>query len=248
MLARQNTDSFQFYHVPKIKDAYKRYVREFVNRYKDSPTIFAWELCNEPRCGADPDRNLPRSPDGCDPDVMSAWTEEMSDYIRSLDPWHMITWGGEGAFNRPDFDDWAYDGTDGSDFDHEMTLRNIDFGTFHLYPDWWSKSVPWSNRWIEDHAEVGRDVGKPVIFEEYGWLTPERRLEYLGQVRNETRTQVLGHWQSLTREHGMPDMYWQFGCCGYSYGCNHNDGFTVYLEDEEAQTLVYEHAALVNQS
>lgn len=33
---------------------------------------------------------------------------------------------------------------------------------------------------------------------------------------------------------------------GYSYGCNHNDGFTIYLEDDEAQTLIYDHAAIVN--
>ncbi|CRK22985.1 hypothetical protein BN1723_018034, partial [Verticillium longisporum] len=136
-----------FYRVPEIKDAYKRYVKAFVERYKDSPTIFAWELMNEPRCGADGVRNLPRSPAGCNPAVMSAWTDEMSTFVRSIDPYHLITWGGEGAFNR-ESDDWAYNGADGSDFDHEMTLKNIDFGTFHLYPDWWSKTVEWSNQWI----------------------------------------------------------------------------------------------------
>lgn len=51
----------QFYTVPKIKNAFKRYVKAMVTRYKDSPAIFAWELANEPRCGADGVRNLPRS-------------------------------------------------------------------------------------------------------------------------------------------------------------------------------------------
>ncbi|KAH7347692.1 mannan endo-1,4-beta-mannosidase [Plectosphaerella cucumerina] len=234
-----------FYREPEVKDAFKRYVKEFVTRYKDSPAIFAWELANEPRCGADGKRNLPRSPDGCNPEVMSAWTEELSDYVRSLDPYHLITWGGEGAFNR-ESEDWAYNGADGSDFDHEMTLKNIDFGTYHLYPDWWSKSVEWSNQWIVDHAEVGVTANKPVVFEEYGWLEADKRLEWLGQVRNETRTEVIGHWLELAREVNHGAMYWQFGYCGYSYGCNHNDGFTIYLESEEAQELVYEHAALVN--
>ncbi|KAM0587030.1 hypothetical protein ACHAPN_009236, partial [Verticillium nonalfalfae] len=234
-----------FYRVPEIKDAYKRYVKAFVERYKDSPTIFAWELMNEPRCGADGVRNLPRSPAGCNPAVMSAWTDEMSTFVRSIDPYHLITWGGEGAFNR-ESDDWAYNGADGSDFDHEMTLKNIDFGTFHLYPDWWSKTVEWSNQWIVDHGAVGRDVGKPVVFEEYGWLQPDKRLEYLGQVRNETRLEVISHWQELSIEGGMPDMYWQYGYCGYSYGCNHNDGFTIYLNDTEADVLIYQHAAKVN--
>ena len=137
----------------------------------------------------------------------------MSDYIRSLDPYHMITWGGEGAFNR-ESEDWAYNGADGSDFDHEMTFKNIDFGTYHLYPDWWSKTVEWSNQWIVDHAEVGEAVNKPVVFEEYGWLTPDRRLEYLGQVRNETREEVIGQWLELAREVNHPALYWQYGYCG----------------------------------
>jgi mannan endo-1,4-beta-mannosidase len=29
----------------------------------------------------------------------------------------------------------------------------------------------------------------------------------------------------------MPDMYWQFGFSGYSYGRNHDDGFTIYLDE-----------------
>jgi mannan endo-1,4-beta-mannosidase len=204
----------------------------------------AWEIANEPRCGADGVRNLPRS-DNCTPELLSSWTEEMADYIRSLDKHHLITWGGEGAFNR-ESDDWAYNGADGSDFDHEIRIKNIDFGVFHLYPDWWSKTVEWSNQWIIDHGKVSREVKKPVVFEEYGWLTPEKRKEYLGTERNETRIEVLSKWQDLSIKYGMPDHYWQFGYCGYSYGCNHNDGFTIYLEDKEAKPLIYQHAARVN--
>jgi mannan endo-1,4-beta-mannosidase len=44
----------------------------------------------------------------------------------------------------------------------------------------------------------------------------------------------------------MSDMYWQFGYSGYSYGRNHDDGFTIFLEDAEAKKLVYEHAKKVN--
>ncbi|KAF6793824.1 mannan endo-1,4-beta-mannosidase C [Colletotrichum sojae] len=233
-----------FYHVPKIKDAFKRYVKEMVTRYKDSPAIMAWELGNEPRCGADGVRNLPRS-DDCTPERLGAWIEEMSAYVKSLDKHHLVTWGGEGGFNI-ESDDWAYNGADGSDFDHELALPNIDFGTFHSYPDWWSKTVEWTEQWIRDHAASGRAVGKPVVHEEYGWLTPDKRLEYLGIVDDTPREEVLGKWQAISLEEEMPDMYWQYGYSGYSYGRNHNDGFTIYLDDAEAQTLVYEHAAKVN--
>ncbi|KAL2141976.1 hypothetical protein VTI28DRAFT_1758 [Corynascus sepedonium] len=234
-----------FYTVPKIKDAFKRYVKEIVTRYKDSPTIFAWELANEPRCGADGVRNLPRS-DNCTPDVLSSWISEMSTYIKSIDPNHLVTWGGEGGFNG-DSDDWAYNGSDGGDFDHELSLDTIDFGVFHSYPDWWSKTVEWTNQWIRDHAAAGRKAGKPVVHEEYGWLTPDKRLEYTGVVDNRTRIEVIGGWQKTTVEEKLAgSMYWQYGYSEYSYGRNHDDGFTIYLDDEEAQTLVYGHAEDMN--
>ncbi|KAH7313757.1 putative mannan endo-1,4-beta-mannosidase C [Stachybotrys elegans] len=234
-----------FYHVPVIKDAFKRYVREIVTRYKDSPAIMAWELGNEPRCGADSVRNLPRSPAGCNPEVIGAWIQEMSAFIKELDPYHLVTWGGEGGFNI-ESDDWAYNGADGGDFDHELTYETIDFGTFHSYPDWWTKTVAWTDQWIKDHAASGRRAGKPVVHEEYGWLTDEARLEYIGTVSNWTRLEAVGLWQATSLAEKMPDMFWQFGYSEYSYGRNHNDGFTIYLDDTEAQQLVYEHASNVN--
>ncbi|RSL89287.1 putative mannan endo-1,4-beta-mannosidase C [Fusarium floridanum] len=233
-----------FYRLPQIKKAYKRYVKTMVNRYKNSPAIMAWELGNEPRCGADGVRNLPRS-ENCTPKLLSDWVEEMSAYIKSLDPYHLVTWGGEGGFNI-ESDDWAYNGSDGGDFDHEIAIPTIDFGVFHSYPDWWTKTVAWSNQWIIDHAKSAAKVGKPVVHEEYGWLTPEARKEYLNTTRPETRSEVLGKWQKIQVEKKMPGMYWQFGYGGYSYGKNHNDGFTIYLEDMEAKQLVYKHAKEMN--
>ncbi|SPO02591.1 probable Probable mannan endo-1,4-beta-mannosidase C [Cephalotrichum gorgonifer] len=233
-----------FYRLPVIKAAFKNYVKAFVTRYKNSPTIMAWEIANEPRCGADGVRNLPRSED-CTVELVSGWIDEMSTFIKSIDPHHLVTWGGEGGFNI-DSDDWAYNGADGGDFDHEIALKNIDFGVFHSYPDWWSKTVEWTNQWIRDHAESGRKAGKPVVHEEYGWLTPEARESNGKPAQNQTRLEVVGGWQKIAFEEKMPDMYWQYGYSGYSYGRNHDDGFTIFLDDEEAQPLVYDHAAKMN--
>ena len=93
----------------------------------------AWELANEPRCGADGVRNLPRSKN-CTPEIITEWIDEMSTYVKSLDKDHLVTWGGEGGFNRPS-DDGFYNGFDGGDYDKELALKNVDFGTFHTYPD-----------------------------------------------------------------------------------------------------------------
>ncbi|KAI1459636.1 glycoside hydrolase family 5 protein [Annulohypoxylon moriforme] len=233
-----------FYRLPQIKDAYKRYISTFISRYQDSPTIMAWELANEPRCGGDAVRNLPVS-SNCTPATLTTWIDEMSAFIKSVDPNHLVTWGGEGGFNR-DSDDWAYNGSDGGDFDANLALPNIDFGVFHTYPDWWTKTVSWADQWIRDHATAAREAGKPVVHEEYGWMTPEVREQNGIPASNATRIEVEGGWQKIMVEEGMSDMYWQYGFSGYSYGRNHNDGFTIYLDDEEARTLVYDHAKEVN--
>ncbi|KAF2744450.1 glycoside hydrolase family 5 protein [Sporormia fimetaria CBS 119925] len=234
-----------FYRLPQIKTAFKRYIKEIVTRYAKSPAIMAWELGNEPRCGADGTRNLPRSA-SCTPSLITDWISEMSTYIKSLDKNHLVTWGGEGGFNYAGNPDGFYNGYDGGDFETELALPNVDFGTFHSYPDWWSKTVEWTNQWIRDHAAAARKVGKPVVHEEYGFLTPEKRQEYLGKTSNSTRVEALGLWQATMLKEKMPDMYWQFGYSGYSYGRNHDDGFTIFLDDAEAKTLVYEHAKKVN--
>lgn len=64
-----------------------------------------------------------------------------------------------------------------------------------------------------------------------GWLTPDKRKEYVGTVVNTTRIEALGLWQQAALEEKMPDMYWQFGYSDYSYGRNHDDGFTIYLDE-----------------
>jgi mannan endo-1,4-beta-mannosidase len=166
----------QFYRLPQIKSAFKRYIKALITRHKNNPTILAWELANEARCGADGVRNLPRSPAGCSPELITAWYDEMSSYIKSLDPHHLVTTGSEGGFNV-ESEDWAYNGADGSDFDAELGLKNIDFGTFHSYPDWWSKTVEWTVQWIEDHGAAMRGARKPVVHEEYGEFFRERERE-----------------------------------------------------------------------
>lgn len=196
------------------------------------------------RCAADGTRNLPSSGD-CTPELLLEWVDEISTHIKSVDANHLVATGGEGAFNRQS-DDHFYNGGDGNDFDGELKLRNIDFGVFHSYPDWWSKTVEWTNQWIRDHAEAGRTAGKPVVHEEYGWMTDKARQEQLGKTADKGRIEVLGGWQAISIEEKISDMFWQFGFSGYSSGRNHDDGFTIFLDDEEAKPLVYDHAKAMN--
>ncbi|PQM43934.1 hypothetical protein VE01_10830 [Pseudogymnoascus verrucosus] len=235
-----------FFHSPKIVNAFKKYTAAVVSRYKDSPAIFAWELSNEPRCGADGTRNLPRSAGtNCSHVMVTDWIADMGKFIKGIDKKHMVTWGGEGEFYEEGNEDWAYAGADGGHFYNELALQEMDFGTFHLYPDWWDKTAEWANKWVADHGKAQVKLNKPVLFEEYGWLHPEDRLAFVNRTvpANQTRVAVIGEWQKIALQYKMSDAYWQLGVCGLSTGCNHNDGFTIYLNNtEESRPLIFQHA------
>ncbi|MDS0526347.1 cellulase family glycosylhydrolase [Clostridium sp. SHJSY1] len=154
-----------FFTNEACKTAYKNYVNHFLNRtnsltgvkYKDDPTIMTWELANEPRCGADTSGV-----------TLYNWVKEMSEYIKSIDPDHMVAVGDEGFFNRKGSSDYDYNGGAGVDWEKIITIPSIDYGTYHLYPDGWGRSVEWGTQWIKDHIDAAKAVNKPSVLEEYG--------------------------------------------------------------------------------
>jgi len=163
----------QFYTDPAIRQNYKDWVATLVNRvntitgvrYSDDPAIFSWELANEPRCI---NASLPTS-GTCTQQTLLDWADEMSTYITSVDPNHMVSIGDEGFLDWGRGEDWPYNGTDGVDHEALTSLPNVDFGTFHLYPDHWSRDPQWGTTWIDDHMTAAADYGKPVILEEFGY-------------------------------------------------------------------------------
>lgn len=54
-------------------------------RYRDDPTIMAWNLMNEPRCYQ------------CTNEV-GLWIREMAPYVKSQDPNHLLSVGSEGFY------------------------------------------------------------------------------------------------------------------------------------------------------
>ncbi len=216
-----------FYTDPRVKQAYKDYVAHLVNRvnvftgvaYKDDPFIFAWGLANEPRM-----RNYESYDDlvGWQPDTITRWAEEMSDYIRSIDPNHLISVGDEGFYAGRQ--GALYSGEDGVDHEALIGLENIDYTTFHLYPDHWGKPVTWGEQWIEDHLDSARRVGKPAVLEEYNVAVKrdERTLEIVSG--GERRATALARWNERLQLRGAAGaMFWMLA--GY------DDGARAYYKD-----------------
>jgi mannan endo-1,4-beta-mannosidase len=168
----QRQHHHEFYTDPEIKQTYKSWLHHVITRtntvngraYRDDPTIFSWELANEPRCIGAAGRD---SKQGWDKSTITAWADEMSRYIKSLDPNHMVSVGDEGFLDGGG-SHWAYEANDGVDHEALTALPNIDFGTFHLYPEDWGVKLEWGDQWIIDHLRVARKLGKPTVLEEYG--------------------------------------------------------------------------------
>ncbi|XP_038681024.1 mannan endo-1,4-beta-mannosidase 4-like [Tripterygium wilfordii] len=90
-------DEDDFYTNAVVKQYYKNHVKTVLTRintitrvaYKDDPTIFAWELINEPRS----------TTDFSGKQILS-WVEEMAAYLKSIDQNHLLDIGLEGFYGN----------------------------------------------------------------------------------------------------------------------------------------------------
>jgi mannan endo-1,4-beta-mannosidase len=229
----------EFFTQPELKQAYKNWIAHVVMRtntitgrsYREDPSIFSWELANEPRCkgGGNFDRDT-----GWTTSTITGWAEEMSSYIKSMDPNHMVSVGDEGFLNDGG-EHWAYDANDGVDHAALTALPAVDFGTFHLYPEDWGTSLEWGEQWILDHLRVAREIGKPTVLEEYG-VKVGRSQGKLGTIVRgwPERERAYRRWNEVMLANGgngfLPWMLAGIGDDGTRYP--DYDQYAFYADDE----------------
>ncbi|XP_042401377.1 mannan endo-1,4-beta-mannosidase 2-like [Zingiber officinale] len=167
-----------FFSDPSVRSYFKTYLKTILTRknhltgieYRDDPTIFAWELMNEPQCRSD-----------VSGDVLQAWIEEMAEHVKAIDEKHLLTVGLEGFYgsaNSPEKEDinpGKWYGKLGSDFLRNSRTPSIDFASVHIYPDHWlsqanlSEKMSYTSKWVASHIEDGkRELNKPILFAEFG--------------------------------------------------------------------------------
>ncbi|KAI0355647.1 mannanase [Trametes cingulata] len=153
-----------FYTNANVIAAYKSYIKTFVGRYVNEPTILGWELANEPRCRG----STGTSTGTCTTQTITKWASDISAFIKSIDPNHLVGIGDEGFFNEPGNPSYPYQGSEGIDFNANLNITTIDFGTAH--GSWGQTADPtgWGSQWITDHATSQKAANKPVILEEFG--------------------------------------------------------------------------------
>ena len=155
----------QYFSNEQCKQWYKDYVKYFAERtnyftgekYKDDPTLFAWDLMNEPRY-----QDAGEDSTGL---TLRAWVDEMGEYIKSVDTNHMVYAGLEGHGNK-----YNFGGDEGNPFVYIQQSPYIDFCSAHPYPDEsWANMTPEDTKttmikWIEDSHN---EVGKPFVVTEF---------------------------------------------------------------------------------
>ncbi|KLU81389.1 mannan endo-1,4-beta-mannosidase 1 [Magnaporthiopsis poae ATCC 64411] len=197
---------------------YRAYIRAVVSRYAKSPSIFSWQLANEPRCRF------------CSTDVIYKWADETSRYVKSLDPDHMVSLGDEG-FGLPGGNIltlYPYSTLEGVDFARNLEIKTLDFGTFHWYPESWFQLKSAGADWVRNHAAACKKAGKPCLFEEYGSKNDHCKHEK--------------PWQdaAISSEGNAVDLFWQWGDT-ISTGKTHDDSYTIYYGSSDAKCIVTDH-------
>lgn len=224
----------EFYTNETVRQAFRNWIKTLVMRknsidgtlYRDDPVIFAWELANELRFRNNEEFD---AIGGWDPDAMTHWVEEMSRYIKELDPNHLVAVGDEG-FLLDDEQHWTHRGHQGVDHEALTSVETIDFATFHLYPDDWGTGVQFGYQWIEDHLAVARKLGKPTILEEYGTTVKRDRESFDISWGWERRKTAYTNWNTVMRQKGGNGMvFWMLAGVDDEYGISPDyDYYSVY--------------------
>lgn len=147
-----------FYTNEETRRLYREHLEKLATRrntvtgrlYRDDPTIFGWELMNEAQ--AVTSRWAERR----------AWIAEMSAYLKSLDPNHIITPGDWGYRTAAERREWLAD----------HRLPQIDYCDVHNYPkddgNSFVESPKALQEFVDNRVAAAVSLNKPLVFGEFG--------------------------------------------------------------------------------
>ncbi|HSK64935.1 MAG TPA: cellulase family glycosylhydrolase, partial [Pyrinomonadaceae bacterium] len=153
-----NEKAILFYSNPETRRLYREHIEKLATRrntitgvlYRDDPAIFGWELMNEAQVitGRWAERR--------------AWFAEMSAYLKSLDPNHMVAPGAWGYRSSSERREWLLD----------HALPTIDYCDVHNYPrddlDSFVTSPAALKEFIDNRAAAAFSLKKPLVLGEFG--------------------------------------------------------------------------------
>jgi len=235
----------KFYTNDTVKQWYRDYAEYIVSAFRDHPAVFAWELMNEPRVSPDSSKKLHR------------WIGEMSAFINSIDPNHMITIGMEG-------EDFSETGTK---FVKNHRFDWIDFATIHVWPQnqCWDplRDPPGTKVQIQNYLrsrfkKATFNMGKPVVLEEFGIPRGDKGGPACGwgtsvEIRNELYRFIYGECLESSTKYGGCDgsLLWVLmdetrhgpEWCKEECGDDGIDNHVYLPEDAATDTIIRNHVS-----
>ena len=253
------TYSARFFAEDKAKELFRDFIKKVVTRtngvtgikYTEDPVIMAWQLGNEPRGGSNVVEYV-------------KWADETAAYIRSLDPNHLVSLGGEGLLP---------DGGRETAFETVSQSKHLDYLTMHLWIENWSwydpkrpetydEAIEKAEAYINEHNEIARWIGKPIVLEEFGIsrdngefdpvATYQYRLRYFeyifdkvyGFASQDDPLVGLNFWSwSGLQKPPRPGDYWREGDPFTGDPPHESQGwYSVYSDDQELLDLIRRYA------
>jgi mannan endo-1,4-beta-mannosidase len=235
------TSAAIFYENETVKGWYKDYIQTVLNRtnvytgikYKDEPTIMAWELMNEPRYP------------GTNGTPMRDWTRNIIQYIKSIDSNHLVSNGEEGFdVNSPTNYTQNYTNTywmrvsDGTSFILNSQIPELDFLSLHLYPATFgmTNEIVDGVAYVKDHADIADMVGKPLILGEYG-------SDEEGSGDSSGKIDIYLAWWNISENRAAGDLLWEYVYDGTK--CNEFGGNICDDRDVAILELYKRHNAIM---
>lgn len=159
---------------------YRQYIHMLLNRvntftgvaYKDEPAILSWQIMNEGRYR------------GQNPEVLRDWYREIAQFIKAIDPHHLVGTGEEGFdHNMPSVysinqysNSYPLRANEGTSYMLNTKIPEIDYGNAHWYPSEYGyghtiteNMLTAQNAWLTDHSIIAKRFGKPFLLGEYGF-------------------------------------------------------------------------------
>ncbi|KAL8167272.1 hypothetical protein V2J09_008771 [Rumex salicifolius] len=239
---RNLTSDDDFFSDAIVKSYYKNHtvlnrVNTLTNMtYKDDPTVFGWELMNEPRCPSDPSG-----------DVLQDWIQEMAAYVKSIDPKHLLGIGSEGFYgpSTPDkasFNPNSYATQVGTDFIRNHQALGVDFASAHIYADSWisttvsSAHLVFYKDWMQSHIDdADKYLGMPVVFGEFGVSSKDEGFNTsFRDTIYSTVYKTLIH-SAINGGSGGGSLMWQLFPDGTDYM---DDGYAVVLSKASSTSAI----------
>ncbi len=137
--------------------SYRAWVSEVVTRYRNDPTILAWQLVNEAEVKPNPDLTTPCSPNAAA--TLKSFATDVSGLVKSIDPNHLVSLGTMGG---------GQCGAQSAEYSDLHSVPTIDLCEYHDY-DQPQAPMP-GDQWngLQVRIDQCNALGKPLFVGETG--------------------------------------------------------------------------------